>query len=228
MSLLLVEDPTTGLVQGARAEVAAGETTEVEIGRAAEPGASSLVGRITAGGRPLPGLFVIAGSEGTERKMGRTDEEGRFRLEGLAGETQVEIYLGDPRAIDDFSIRSTAPLALDAGAERRLDLDLPAGVVKVTLVDEVTGKPVPGGVAFARTAERGIESDRFAGFTASLGWGGRTGEDGSILLVGLVPGRPHVVLGTGETYRETERPDVVPGTHAAPTEVVIRVAPRAP
>jgi hypothetical protein len=223
VELMLV---SAGRVQVAKVEVVSGETTEATIGRPATQDGSVLTGRVTAGGRPLPGVYVIARPDG-EEGMAQTDEDGAYRIAGLSGAVDVVLYLGDPRLVDDFSIRSKAPLRLDPGSERRQDFDLPGGAVRVTVLDAVTGKPLSGGMAYARPAERDLDADRFEGFTASFGWSGRTAEDGTLLLVGLVPGHPHVVVGASETHPGTKHGDVLPGTPEAPAEVTIRV-PRAP
>jgi len=225
--LLLVEDLASGTVSSARADVSPGAVAQVEIGRPAAAEDASIEGRVTAGGHPLAGVFVTARDASRENKMAQTDADGGYLLAGLkAGPVEVSLYLGDPRVVDDFSIRSQAPVTLQAGGTRRLDLDLPGGVVRVTVVDATTGKPVPGGVAFARPAEKGLEAQRFEGFHATLGWGGRTGEDGTILLYGLVPGHPHDVAGAGENYTNTEQGGVLPGTWEDPAAITIRVSPR--
>lgn len=148
-SLLLLEDPARGVVTGAKATVRAGETTPVDLGRPATPSAAALAGRITAGERPLQGVFVSAKTLGAPGKgrMVLTDADGRYHLAGLdEGANEVRIYFGDPRVVDDF--RAWTPsegLVLAAGTETRLDLALPEGAILLTLVDD-DDQPVAGGV----------------------------------------------------------------------------------
>lgn len=222
--LMLLEDPARGLVSGGRVELRAGETTEADLGEPASPSAAALVGWIRAGDRPLPGVFVGVKAPGGKRLIGRTDEEGVFRFSGLKeGAAQVEVYFGDPRVVDDFAARSTEPVQLAAGTETRLDFALPEGAILLTLVRDDDGEPVVGGVGMARPADPTLEAKRFPGFSYRPGWGGRTGEDGTILLLGLVPGHVHEIEAGGEGYEKATREDVLPGTVTEPALVTVRL-----
>lgn len=222
--IALWEDPARGIVHVGSAPVRAGEMTEADIGKPASSDQAAIVGRITAGQRPLEGVFVVARDGPGEGKMAQTDANGDYRIPGLEeGEAQLQVYFGDPRVVDDFTARTIQPFELPAGSKTRRDFSLPDGAILLTLVREEDGEPIAGGVGLARPADRELEARRFDGFHYSAGWGGRTAEDGTILLLGLVPDHPHVLMAGGDGYERTTQEEILPGTVAEPARVTVRL-----
>ena len=226
--LFLLEDPARGVMTATSVELRAGETTEADLGKPASPNAATLVGRITAGERPLAGVFVSAKTWNGPGKgsLAQTDADGGYRIAGLQeGPTEIRMYFGDPRVVDDFSARSTEPLPLAAGTETRLDLALPEGAILLKLVRDDDDAPIAGGVGAAWPMDREVEAGRFDGFRYGAGWGGRTDEDGTILLLALVPGQPHALEAGGDGYEKVTQEDVQPGTLSEPALVTVRLKP---
>ena len=60
--------------------------------------------------------------------------------------------LRDPRVSDDHYASHEGDVELKAAVEKSFEFDLPAGATLVTLVDDETGEPVVGGVAYTRPA----------------------------------------------------------------------------
>jgi hypothetical protein len=200
---------------------------EVDFGRPASRDAASGRGRVTAGGRPLAGVHVglMPGGVDRDAMMGLTDADGRYRWEGVpAGSYALLVMLGDPGLVDDFKIRSVKPITAAAGDDRVLDFDLPGGALRVKVVDDATGAPVPGAVALATPADPRAERDRFPGFELHAGGSGRTDAQGIVTLVGLPVGVPHRVEGgTLDARLKGVAVDALPVADPAGVEVVLRV-----
>jgi hypothetical protein len=221
----LIEDLAAGKFLAAAVKVRPGTvTSDVRIGNPVSPDDASFVGRITIGGRPLSGVHAGLRGKAHDGRMFTTDADGAFRAPGLKpGPYEVQVYFGDPRVIDDFHADFERPVVLEPGRERRMDLDLPDGAVRLRILDAASDAPVVGAVGYGRPADKNLEATRFEGMRYSVGWGGRVEADGTILLRGLVPGHPHVVAAAAEGYAETEQTGVMPGTGAAPAELTLRI-----
>src|SRR5688572_28326480 len=121
-------------------------------------------------------------------------------------------------------IVSTRPLPVRASGDVVQDFDLPAGVVRVTVVDDLSGKPVPRSAVIASPEERGADADRFSGFSYRPGWSAFADESSVALLLGLPSGVPHEVEGGVTAERRMGKlAGVRPGTAASPVEVTLRV-----
>jgi hypothetical protein len=227
VEVILVEDLEAFRMNSARVRVTPGGTSEVEIGEPAGRRTTAvLFGRVTAGGKPVAGAFVMSRTEGAEagQSFVRTGEDGTFRKEDVAaGAVRYSIFLGDPRAVDDFWLGNLDPVDLPVGNEHRLDFDLPGGVFVVKVVDAATGAPIPGAVAWGRPEDRQAGKDRFPGHRYSPGWGLRAGEDGAARLLAMLPGEPHVIEAGIEGYRGAKTTGHLPGTAEAPAEVTLRL-----
>ena len=225
--VMLIEDLEAFKVQIGRTKPVPGEVATVRIGKPAGESVSAVItGCVTAGGRPLPGVFVIARTKGVKEGENflRTGPDGTYRKEDVTpGAVRIQLYFGDPRAVDDFYCRSNEALELVGGNERVFDFDLPAGVFQVTVVDDETGKPIPGAVTLGRPMDDDAGTDRFPGFRYRPGWGLRVGEDGSAVLLAMLPGEPHLVLAAAEGYPKIEIEDQIPGTVDRPARVTIRM-----
>lgn len=209
-----------------RAPVGADGVAHAVIGTRAVPGTRGrITGRVTVGGVPLAGAFAVDQPVNAKGSFVRTDDDGRFVLDGLdvAVEHDFVVYPADPRASDDFRVRTTSPLRLDAQTPRDFAFDLPSGAIGATVVDADTEKPLPGARVSASPADRSTERARFAGFDFAAGWAGYAGEDGSLLLRALTPGAAHKVSAVADGYEASERDAIVPGTLSTPARVELRL-----
>jgi hypothetical protein len=223
----MIEDLEALKVQIGHANVLAGKTVTIQIGEPAGHSASAVItGRVTAGGEPLPGVFIITrtvGAKGGENFV-RTARDGTYRRDDVApGQVMIQICFGDPRVIDDFTCTRIEPLELGAGNERVLDFDLPGGAFLVTVVDDETGEPIPGAVAFGKPMDREAGADHFPGFRYQPGWGLRVGEDGSAVLLAMLPGEPHRLEAGADGYQIIKLEDRIPGKVGSPAEITIRL-----
>jgi len=235
-TIVLVEDPAEaragvdGVVLGAtRVRLAPGRTAEVVIGHAPQVGsAATVVGRITAAGRPVAGAHIVAKAAEGRILFVACGSDGTYRLDGVpAGPAKIEVYFGDPNVVDDFVARPKGNVALAPGEIKRSDFDLPCGAFLVTVVDAETGRPVPGAVVLGRPEDRELERDRLPGYHYSPGWGGRADRDGKARLpAGMVPGAAHVLTAGAEGYRTARVKGKIPGMPGTPTKVTIRLKRR--
>ena len=126
-------------------------------------GVSSLAGRVTRGGAPLGGLFVIAlpdaGGQG-QRFTAQTDENGSYEMDGMTdGGYQVTVNGQGVNYRKAFSV---------SGATSG-DIVLPGLTVSGTIVDAGTSQPIEGATI---QAETGRETQSLAvkrGVTDSTG-----------------------------------------------------------
>jgi hypothetical protein len=226
-TLLLIESPAKGPLAVVQAQVRARETTRVDLGPAEGKRLATLKGRLHAGTRPLPGTSLFFSREG-ERDgggMASSDAEGRFELPSLQpGSYRLAICLGNPHVCDDFVLAAAKPVVVErAGDPPPLDLDLPAGTLRVTVLDAATGKPIAGARAMARPAKRGAGADLVPGFSAQWGWAAFTDAEGHADMLALLPTEPHEVAAMAEGYAEAQVDGQNPGTGATPPEVVVRL-----
>jgi hypothetical protein len=161
------------------AEIREGETTHVVLG--APPKAPvRLHGRVTAGGEPLAGGFVMAFADGTSMlssmKMARTDERGAYELRLDSPGAYTLIASREMGGDDGSEFHETIP----EQAEHRLDLALPLG----SLAGNVRG-PDGAPVAGARVA---LEREDALSVLSLGGRSIRTDGDGRYEFVGLAPG----------------------------------------
>jgi hypothetical protein len=224
--LLLLEDVEALRIAVERVSLEPGETAEVRIGRPATAAETArLRGRVTTGGRPLPGVLVAAGSESGSRAIATTDADGRYLLEGLTpGDVPLIMALGDPGVSDDAGLRTAKAARVDAGGEATLDFDLPAGALRVKVVDDETGKPVPGALAWIAPEAPDVEKDRFPGFAFRPGWSGIADADGVVVARALPLGVPiQVEGGTKDRGMKGRTTGALAGDGANPPEVVLRI-----
>lgn len=219
--VMLIEDLANTVVTMGSFTPKPGEAVECNLGKPG--GGAALRGRITAGGEGLKGLLVgTRGADGSQSGV-VTGADGSFAIEGLAlGTASLMIALGDPRAIDDFTIRSQGPIQVVAES-RPLDFALPAGIIEVTVLDDETGKPAAKGVGWASPAPGFSSRDLLPGFDWRAGWGCFTDSSGVAVLRGLPEGVPHEASAGAEGYGEVSQKGIVPGTAAQPARVTIRI-----
>jgi hypothetical protein len=220
-TVMLIEDLEKTLVTTAKFVPKPGDAVEVDLGKPG--GGAALRGRITAGGQGLNGLIVVTRSGDGSQSVVVTGADGSFAIEGLAtGTVSLMVALGDPRAIDNFTIRSQGPIEVKAES-RPLDFALPAGTIEVTVLDDETGKPPPKGVGWAIPGPGFSARELVPGFDWSPGWGCFTDGAGVAVLHGLPEGVPHEAAAAAEGYGEASQKGVVPGTAAQPARVTIRI-----
>jgi hypothetical protein len=100
----------------------------------AGPGFAAAEGRVVApGGSPIPGAQVCESVEGTPERCVQTDAEGLYRMEKTSRQALLVRARGYvPTTVD------AAPLAAPVVLQR-------AAVLRVSVVDAKTGKPLPKG-----------------------------------------------------------------------------------
>ena len=225
--IALFADATSLDAVNVRVAVSPGATVNVDLGAPADAAVKTgvLRGRLTVGGVPLAGTFVLTRSQ----RMAETDPDGRFRFEGLPqGPLLLMIPLGDPRVSDDAMLEVSSLSVPDAGGEVPFEIDLPDGVIRVRVVDAATGAPVAGAWVAASPEGERENKERFPGVRWKIGWSGVADADGVAWMRGLPPTAPFTVRAMTPMPRQgsQESAGVVAGTGAAPTEVTLRLAPR--
>jgi hypothetical protein len=225
--IILVEDLPGLKVKQTRAPITAGETCEITIGEPAGARTyATVTGHVTIEGKPVPDAYVVTRTEGEggNKSFAKAAANGTYRKEDVQpGKVHVSVWFGDPRTVDDFHARRLEPVEMVAGEVHTFDFDLPAGAFRVTVVDDETGKPIPGAVATARPSDPLAGQDRFSGFHYQPGWGLRTDADGACLLLAMLPGEEHTVHAVADGYAKAESKGHLPGTIDRPGEVTIRL-----
>ncbi|MCR9246098.1 MAG: sigma-70 family RNA polymerase sigma factor [bacterium] len=176
-------------VRATPVSVSPGKTIEAVIGSVMV--GASVVGRITTGGQPLAGVMTMAGSRSKDRRFAKTAADGSFTLSDVASKARFAILLGDPAVSDNFTIQRSEPLDLSGGKQPALDFDLPAGMLRVQVVDASDGKPIAGVPVTAGPKNRNSQRDRFPGYTYRAGWAERTNADGEVTMRCLPMGEAH-------------------------------------
>lgn len=218
--LALLGDSAPGM-RSLGIRVTAGATQRYDF--AVDGAHATLVGRVTAGAVPLPGVTVMAAKGRSGRSFATTGVDGAYRLEQVVTNARFAILLGDPDVSDDFVIQRSEPLSLQPGAETVLDFDLPRGCVPVRVVDDATGAPLAGVAVDARPAGEGVQQDRFPGYRFRAGWAARTDQNGEALLRGLPEGEPHVVKAGGGGLTTATAALSAPALDAQVERLVLRV-----
>ncbi|MDF1701226.1 MAG: carboxypeptidase-like regulatory domain-containing protein, partial [Planctomycetota bacterium] len=227
-ALWIIDDLPKAQIRQVEVDCVAGEITEQDIGAplvASE--VATITGRITEAGQPLAGVLLMAQGQAIRGKgrTATTDAEGHYEIAGLVpGSYRLLSVLGDFRISDDYQILSKDGVELVAGQQARFDFDLPGGYVEVVLLDAVTGKPVPGGLAIGHAQDREHDAERFPGFRARLGWAQACDEHGVVRLRAL-PTETELVIryGAREGYERGEKTGVRAGTAGAPTRLEIKL-----
>jgi hypothetical protein len=132
---LTVETPKW-TVTGA-ATVVAGKSTRVTLRHPIGP--ASLAGALTRGGRPVVDRILSFEGKGFTLET-QTGPDGRFRLEGIPV-GGIKVIVNDLRHLPILEkLTEVRP------GENTLDVDLPAGILRIRVLDDATDKPLP--VAF--------------------------------------------------------------------------------
>ncbi len=213
-----------------KGEVRPGATTQVDVGQPAGSAAGGrLRGTVRAGGAPLAGVFLALqtrkGDGGGDRKRGfaTSGADGGWSLDGLApGTYDLLVLLGNPRVSDDYVLRASEPLTLEAGDERRLDVALPGGVLAVAVVDAATGAPVPQAMVVAEPERAEASEGAVPGFAGRLGGSAFADASGRARLSALLVGEPHRVRAAAQGWKEGQATGARPAAGPAP-EVVLRL-----
>ncbi len=197
-----------------------GATARVTLGDPAS--GASLRGRVTAAGRGVAGVMLhTAPSTAGPPEAAPPERTAGFVLNGISpGEHYLSVFLGDPHVFDDFRIDSAGPIALDRGDVRDWTFDLPAGRLRVRVIDAASGEPLAGAEVCARPEDDGVQAGRFEGFRFRPGWAARTDASGEVSLVGLPEGEPHRVEVRATAHAPGSVRDVLPGTREQPAVVV--------
>jgi len=222
--VFLIEDAARGIIRSATVDAKPGTVGTLRFGGPAI-GSGNLTLKVTAGGRPVEGLFLMVGgkTEAGGRMGAMTGADGTVEVGGIAtGETlRILVALADIRVIDDFRASPAEFAPLSPGEARTLALDLPGGAIRVRVVD-ADGKGVPGARVYARPTDRSVAGP--AGWQVSLGDGRFADDDGEVLLVGLPPGTSCDVAAFDDVTGAQPKATAVPGTFDAPTEVTLTLA----
>ncbi len=127
--------------------------------------------------------------ENSNRPTATTLADGRFTLPDVPADAQFALLLGDPTISDDFVITRNEPLEA-AAIVLPFDFDLPAGIVRVQVVDAATQAPLAGVRVSARPTNRNAQADRFPGYRYRAGWAVQSAADGAATLRCLPEGEP--------------------------------------
>lgn len=143
---------------------------------------------LDADGRPLQAAFVFAYRGGQRLGQARSDEQGRFALEGLpAGAAELFVRSEDKRRC------ARAPLEVVSGETRQATVRLAAGSAVVGRVTSRDGQPVGGVPVHARSVVGSVFRE------------GKTDERGEFTVGDLYPGRYRVsVPGTARDAPRAE------------------------
>jgi beta-lactamase regulating signal transducer with metallopeptidase domain len=141
---------------------------------------ATLSGRLTGpGGEPLPGVKVVLHSTFLWNFVSSiTDADGRYQLSDLmARGWDMSLWAPDQKGDgkyklwidDDRFVIPTQSLTIEPAAKSTFDLQaMPAGVIRVTLVEQGSNKPVSGARIWGSDAESQT-SARFNSYTDKLG-----------------------------------------------------------
>ncbi|MGE3172355.1 MAG: sigma-70 family RNA polymerase sigma factor [Planctomycetota bacterium] len=198
-----------------------GAVAEITVGEAG--GGATVRGRITAAGRPLANVLVLAQpTERQQRRAASTAADGTYELLGLSSPARLMVLFGDFQVSDDYRIRSHEPMSLSTDAPNVFDFDVPGGRLRVRVTDP-QGRPLVGVGVTANPADRDVQADRFAGFGYRAGWSATTGADGIALLLGLPEGEPTTVRAGGQGFERVRQDVPAPATDdaAPPIELVV-------
>lgn len=171
LSGLRVEQRYVRLAEGERAEVVLGGRRET----------ADLVGRVTAGGEPRPGLTVMAVGPGGTR-VERTDEAGGFRFDAMPLGPYLLIVAASLLGGDQYQ----ESVELIEAGETRHDVELPERGLEVVVRDAESGAPLEGVAVSLRPAD---------GSHPSGGLFATTDGEGTARFSWLVPGAYDVVAG---------------------------------
>lgn len=145
-------------------------------------------------GDPIPQVVVAAGKDFTFSGGGKawlntvTDDDGRYRLDGLAVEGEFQsIYVTAPTGSRYLPVVGRLGRGLDPN-ELTLDFTLRRGVmVRGKVLNSVTGEPVVGPVYYYADARNKNIAD-YPGFERNFRYERRTRPDGSFEIP-VVPGK---------------------------------------
>jgi hypothetical protein len=188
--VMLMDQAQAATPRARNVELAPGATVEVALG---DPVAgATLRGRVQSAGQGVAVFFGVRAVQARDQRGVAAGADGVFQLEGVApGQWHAAVYLGDPRVSDDFTIASTRPLELQSGQLCDFTFDLPAGILRVRVVDAASGSPLPGARVTAQPEGDSALADRFPGFRFRPGWAATTDARGEVLLRCLPEGETH-------------------------------------
>ncbi|MBM4013833.1 MAG: hypothetical protein FJ293_02575 [Planctomycetes bacterium] len=155
-----------GQIETHTVKLAAGQSLQVDFGRAAK-GRAILSGEVVSAGQPVAQAMVqvfgseaAAGSGAGGVAIASSDANGRFRLEQLtAGRAFVQVNVGD--LAGGGMNAALVPVELRDGEVTEVTLRVAAAAVTGTVVDAASGAPLPGIALYvgaaAETASGGLE-----------------------------------------------------------------------
>jgi protocatechuate 3,4-dioxygenase beta subunit len=168
----------------------------------------TLAGRVLrSDGEPIARTELSAIGENSDKRNTRTDEDGRFRVTNLR-KGPYEVKAVDLESKAEASVGAVAP-----GPE--LVIVLPETfTVTGRVVDQVTGKPIPGAEVHPLAADRLDMQDLQV----------TTDDDGRFEVKGLEAGRYHLVV-KAKGYVKEETREVNVGCGFAPEDLEIALDP---
>jgi len=221
---LLDATATDGQFISTMVDIEPGATTTVTLG--SPEGGARVTGRITGAGRGLPAMVAFSSVSGGGRRAVSSGVDGSFELAGVSTRgVHLQVLLGDPPIGPEFDIHSSQPLQLQPGELRRIDFDLPAGVLRLRVVDDASGAPIRGAVVMARPVRKDVQADRFPGFRLQAGFSARTGARGDALLRALPENELHSVNARADGYEPADG-QAMPGVGSQPPAVELRLRRR--
>jgi beta-lactamase regulating signal transducer with metallopeptidase domain len=129
--------------------------------------------RDKATGRPLAGIQVSGGGEGTTESLtAKTDADGRFELRGLPAHERYAIVVacvsGEP-----YLLSSRVVEVKKGEPSPSADVDLVRGIpFRIRILEAATGKPIRGGISYFPLYPNNPVARGVLGYTATGEWVG--------------------------------------------------------
>lgn len=204
-------------VETRQVRLKAGETMRVDFGGASRSGAS-LEGRVTQGGAPVAGALINVftttpgdASAATGIRQSTTAADGTFTVAGLTPGSGFVQVNGPEYGLNGSASAATQAVRLTEGETTRVDLVIPTGGLRGTVVDAATGAPLSNVAVYAASAESGGNLLELATRRAAAV---HTDANGAFLVKHLRDGRYVLTAGA------TDLMSSAPADHA-----VVRTAP---
>ena len=224
-SVALVREPSMSGIVLAPITSRAGETSTVVLGRTTQQGAAALEGTVTAGGKPVAGVWVVLTRPEMHMPVAsaETDASGGYRIEGLAPGDALTLTwtcLDAEAAVTGIFIDLGELPALEPGETKRLDRELPAGAFRVRVVSDRDGSPLARATVQVHAQWTDATGEHVSG---AISFAAVTDADGRALLPGATPQARHLIQAHAAGHGQSRVDGQIPGTMSAPADVLMRL-----